>query len=174
METCRKLNVTFEQEGHVRYWFDRDRPLKRYLIEYPDDRVEILRDTTPGYVRGVENGDCRLTWENPPAEGRSFVVYRKVNMLAPVGADGCRRYREEIRIKASDGDHFHLWLGGVGPFSAVGARSTAVFTPVDDPRAATYYRPGQLSDTRFHRSGILRIHWELEPWPPTKTAVPRP
>lgn len=165
MMTFRKLSIQLNPDGSVLYHFDRDRPLQRYLIEHPDHQVEVLSGTTPGFARKVDpgSGHTRLTWVAPHGE-RSFVNYRKREMIVPVvlGGRHLYRYQETVRIKASGPhDRFGVWLNGLYQgLSAIKDHSTAEFSA--DSGRRFQLKPRQLSEYVFADGGELRVSWVLE------------
>lgn len=161
----RKLSICFRPDRSVDYHFSRyARPLKSYLIEHPADQVQLL-NAPHGYKVSVEaNGWLRLTWDDsPPLRGWSIMHYRKLAKLLPVDNEqGCEHnsFSEDIRIKAHP--RYGLWLGSsVGPLTAVGKLSNALFTSLDGQTRT--FRPQQLEEHVFATSGLLQIRWILEP-----------
>jgi len=161
----RKLGINFRPDRSVDYHFSRDvRPLKSYLIEHPADQVQ-LQNVPSGYRASVDtNGWLLLAWDDsPPLLGWSMLQYRKLDKLLSIDdKQGGERYRfsEDIRIKAHP--RYGLWLGSsVGPLSAVGKLSNALFTSLDGQTRT--FRPQQLEEHVFATSGLLQIRWILEP-----------
>lgn len=156
----RKLNISFNEDLSVEYYFRRDvNPLRVYTIEHPANEVEILSADIDYTTSLTNEGWLRLEWGNYNKGGWSHVRYKKKQMLK-VSADsvGVFTFSESIRI---NGPNFGLWLGSpCGELNALKNCSTAVFKTVGG--SIKRYKPCELSEHVFSTKGVLEINWLLE------------
>ena len=159
---CRKLTISFKENGDVEYAFFRHSKYKlyRYLIEHPFELVEIVGgqdyDKDNFKMQKTPEGYMLLTWDKMLSNnGARGITYIKKQFLKKENEHLI--YKENIKIKCDKpGDRFALWLHS--PYSNISAlknESTAVFN-------GRTYKPRELSEIVFRESGILKVNWKLE------------
>ena len=151
MPSDRKLTIQFMADLAVLYDYHRcgDKPMRRYSIEYPPDRVQLI-DVSGAIPEWHASG---VILRARPGEAIEAVRYLRLGAVEAL-ADDIRRYRDRVRIKAGGGGRFGLWLQS--PKGLEHARST---TSWRRDSHVENMEPSSLAECVFGDTGWLEIDW---------------
>jgi hypothetical protein len=160
----RSLIIEFEQNGDVKYTFNRDPGFKEYTIEYPADQVEIQNENELdnwNYQKSITDQGYLKLISQVTEKGRTSIRYTKRKYLSAIqDCPPLYKYNEIFKIKNEKQSSFPVSSflftlhGRNRRISAIKSRSNATFLATSDGSIHTcqaFYR---------HTHGGMMWHYD--------------